>query len=193
MIAMLTRPGCDGLERPVAALVLALALAGLGAPVAAQTNAAVPVTATVVSGCRITSPPGSARLDFGAIDPLASGSVPSTAIVQLACGRGARPLVGLNNGRNAGGGSKRMRSGTTANYLRYSIRRPTGVAIGNSGTCAESGAEWNARNRLNLSTAFAAAGGAVDVKLCGYVPRPQANVRALGTPYTDTVTLTVQF
>jgi spore coat protein U-like protein len=193
MTATPTRPGCDGLDRPAVALVLALALAGIGAPSAAQTNAAVPVTATVVNSCRITSPPGSVQLDFGAVDPLASGSVPSTATFQVACSRGARPIVGLNNGRNVAGGSKRMRSGTSANYLRYSIRRPTGVAIGNSGTCAETGAEWNARNRLNLTTAFAAAGGAVDVKLCGYVPRPQANVRTMVTPYTDTVTLTVQF
>jgi spore coat protein U-like protein len=151
------------------------------------------VSAVVDGSCRITSPGAGLAMAFGTVDVLATGAIPATPTFSLQCSRGERPVVRLSGGRNRQGGVRRMRNGTTANYLAYSIRMPSGVTATDSGACAVTNPDWTPARSLSLASVFAASGGVADVKLCGYVTTPQPNVRGAGTPYTDVVRLTVRF
>ncbi|MDK2760920.1 MAG: spore coat U domain-containing protein [Sphingopyxis sp.] len=81
---------------------------GTGVPVR------VNVELKVENDCVITAP----NVAFGSA-PLAASFNPVTRTILIRCSAGAAYTVGLNDGDNAVGGVRRMRSGT--NYLRYEI------------------------------------------------------------------------
>jgi hypothetical protein len=103
-------------------------------------------------------------------------------------------VISLDSGQQPRGAlQKRMRAGTTENYLEYQIRVPSNVGFADSGTCAPSNREWSFAQRLSLGPVFAAAGGSLDVRLCGYVNTPQAAAAPSALPFTDIVVMTVTF
>ncbi|MFT4054739.1 MAG: spore coat U domain-containing protein [Novosphingobium sp.] len=95
---------------------------GTGAPVT------VTVTLNVLPDCQITAP----DLAFGTA-PLAGSFNPVTRTISVRCSFGSSYTVGLGNGQNFSG-TRRMREGTSANYLNYEIYRGNSVSAGRWGS-----------------------------------------------------------
>ncbi|WP_381492006.1 Csu type fimbrial protein [Sphingosinicella xenopeptidilytica] len=87
---------------------------GSGVPVT------INVSLTVENDCIITAP----DLAFGAA-PLVGTFNPVTRTISIRCSAGAAYTVGLDNGANASGSTRRMRRGATSDYLTYEIYRNT--------------------------------------------------------------------
>jgi spore coat protein U-like protein len=109
--------------------------------------------------------------------------------VSLTCNKGATVSVALNNGANASGTQKRMRSATALDFINYNITVPS--IVSGSATCpgALPGTEWNATGTFVATTLFSSTGGPKSIPLCVSVPAPQYPGTA--SDYTDTVTATL--
>lgn len=81
---------------------------GAGAPVT------ITVTLNVENDCMITAP----DVDFGAA-PLVSRFTPVTQTISVRCSAGASYSVGLSDGANYSGGTRRLRLGS--DFLRYEL------------------------------------------------------------------------
>ncbi len=109
----------------------------LGAPTVWGSGVLVTVTVQLVveNDCVINAP----SLAFGTA-PLVGSFSAATRTIQIRCSAGAAYSVGLNNGANALGTQRRMRSGT--NYLNYEIYKTTSTTErwGSVGTARRSSA-----------------------------------------------------
>lgn len=85
---------------------------GTGVPVT------INVSLTVDKDCAITAP----DVDFGTV-ALVSQFTPKTRTISIRCSADASYTVGLSNGDNYAGGSRRMKLGS--NYLRYELYQGT--------------------------------------------------------------------
>jgi spore coat protein U-like protein len=86
-----------------------------------STNFYVGVTATVSNACRITL---ATDLDFGSVGSVSS-SQDQTSQITVRCPSGTSWKLGLNNGANASGATRRMRS-PAGNYVNYELYRDGG-------------------------------------------------------------------
>lgn len=149
---------------------------GTGAPVT------VNVTLDLLNDCVITAPP----LDFG-VAPLAGSFGAVMRTISVRCSAGAAYNVGLGDGNHFAGGSRRMRRGASADYLRYEIYR--GPA--SSERWGNQPGEWR-----SSATADVNAGLHDGTTTQGFTYRavvdPSQPTPAPGS-YTDQVTLQVTF
>ena len=160
------------------------ALLALALPLAA--SAQITVSATVVAACTF----GSATVALNGAAIAAGAAVTNTAsTVNLTCNKGATVTVALNNGANATGTQKRLRAGTTTNYITYNLSRPNALVDGGPNTCPGlPGTEWNAANTVLATNLFVTTGGPKPIPIC--ISVPAAQYPQAGT-YTDTVTATL--
>ena len=147
-----------------------------GSGVAVRVN----VELVVANDCIITAP----NAGFGTA-PLAGSFNPITRTILIRCSAGATYTVGLNDGNNAVGGTRRMRSGS--NYLSYEIYKT-----------ASSPDRWGAVGsaRRGSETADTNAGVYDSVTTQGFDYRA-AVLSGQATPpagtYTDTILVDVAF
>jgi spore coat protein U-like protein len=160
---------------------------GLAAAATATTN--LSVTASIAANCTISTTP----IAFGAYDPVVANLTTDkdgTGTVTVACTKGASGLeIGMGNGSYYSGGTRRVFDGT-ADYLNYSIYKPSTNTPGDP--CAYTTA-WGtgvapSANNLALTNAPSKAGRTYNV--CGRMPQGQD--AAVGS-YTDTVVATIYF
>ncbi len=133
------------------------------------------VTASVAPQCStyVTS-----DLDFGTVAAATIASnVDRTTTIGLTCTNQTAWNIGLNNGANANGSVRRMRLGSTANYVSYELYRDS--------TRAQ---RWGTTIGTDTLTGTGN-GSAQTVTVYGRVP-PQSP--AAGS-YTDTVTVTITY
>ncbi|MEZ0133927.1 MULTISPECIES: Csu type fimbrial protein [Novosphingobium] len=88
----------------------------------------VTVTLKVLPDCQITAP----DLAFGTA-PLVGSFSAVTRTISVRCSLNSTYTVGLGNGQNFSG-TRRMRQGTTSNYLNYEIYRGSSVSAGRWGS-----------------------------------------------------------
>lgn len=150
---------------------------GTGVPVT------VAITLNVAADCQITAP----DLSFGAA-PLVGSFNPVTRTISVRCSRGSAYTVGLGNGQNFSG-TRRMRQGSTSNYLNYEIYRGTSVASGRWGSA-------NAGERRSSASADSNPGVYDSSTQQGFTYTaaidPLQSTPAAGT-YTDTIVVDIAF
>jgi spore coat protein U-like protein len=113
-------------SRMLAVVAAAAVCASSGSAAAGTATSSFQVTGTVIANCTITTTP----ITF-TYDPVSANATTDAAgaggTVTVACTKGSSPTIGLDNGLNAGLGSKggrAMKLGATANYLGYDIYWP---------------------------------------------------------------------
>lgn len=91
----------------------------------ATISGAFPFTAsaTVLPNCRAYT---ATDLDFGSIPGLITANRDQTSVLSMICTGRTAWNVGLNNGLNASGAIRRMRQGTSGNYVNYELYRDPG-------------------------------------------------------------------
>lgn len=165
-------------SRTIWAGVAAVALSTF--PIAAQqsgTSAALSVTASVSKNCTISTTP----VNFGAYDPVvanASSPQDSTGSVTVACTKGANARVGLDDGANSQGSTRRMQQSASA-HLNYEIYKDA-ARTSRWGTTVDESLDLGAAPNRNPRTYPA------------YGRIPAGQDATVGS-YTDTVVATVNF
>jgi spore coat protein U domain-containing protein, fimbrial subunit CupE1/2/3/6 len=157
----------------MAALVAGLVGATQPAVNAAAANSNFTVSASVAANCSISA----GALAFGAYDPVtanASTDLDQTSTITVACTKGSTGVVSLNNGSNASGSTRRMKSGT--DFLSYEMYSDSGRST-----------VWNASNTVSYTAASKATSG---LTLYGRVAAGQDV--PVGN-YSDTVQATITF
>ena len=157
-------------------LFVALASFVVGAAAgAAQSTATLGVSATVTSGCGVVATP----VAFGTyLGTAASPTVDALGAVVVTCPAGGTYDVRLNNGANAIGGLRRMRTlFGPASFLNYELYKDPARTqrFGNSNA-----------ERVN------GVGSGLPQTIPVYARLPGAQVAPLGT-YLDTIQVTLQF
>ena len=133
------------------------------------------VSATVPSKCQAYS---ATDLDFGSVSGTLDAAVDRTSTLGMTCTGRTAWQVGLDNGRNASGNTRRMRLGTTASYVTYELYRD-----------AARTQRWG--NTLNADTLQGTGTGLPQaLTVHGRVPAPQTP--AAGA-YGDTITVTITY
>ena len=157
----------------VAALVAGIAGYSQSNLEAATATSSFTVSASVSANCTISA----GALAFGAYDPVvanASTDLDQISTVTVACTKGSTGVVSLDNGVNASGSTRRMKSG--ANFLSYEMYNDSGRTV-----------VWNATNTVSYTAASKASTG---LTLYGRVAAGQdVPVGA----YSDTVVATITF
>ena len=150
---------------------------GTGAPVT------VNITLDVLPDCQITAP----NVTFGTA-PLVGSFNAVTQSISVRCSKDSSYSVGLSDGANFSG-TRRMRQGTTSNYLAYEIYRGASSSAGRWGSAI-------AGERRSSGTADSNPGIYDTVTLQGYTYNAAINTvqttPAAGT-YTDTVIVDIAF
>ena len=140
----------------------------------------IAVTMIVTNDCAINAP----ALDFGSA-PLADSFDPVTQTITVRCSKDAAYTVGIDNGLNASGSTRRLSSGQGA--IAYDLYFPAG-----------SGARWGSvgAERRSSSQASTNAGTYTGSTSQTYTYRAQITAGQSTPPagtYTDTLTVDVQF
>lgn len=136
-------------------------------------NFAFNVSALVQSQCKITT---ATDLSFGSAPGLLTSNVDQTSSISLTCGANTSWQLGLDNGLNASGNTRRMTIG--GNYVTYELYRDLNRTQ-----------RWG--NTLNTDTQSGTGTGTAQTLIVyGRVP-PQTAVPA--TNYTDKITVTVTY
>ncbi len=133
------------------------------------------VSATVPSRCQAYT---TTDLDFGSVPATITGNLDQTSTIGMTCTGRTAWQVGLDNGLNASGNVRRMRLGSTGNYVTYELYRNSARTL-----------RWG--NTLNTDTATGTGtGNPQALSVYGRVPAPQTP--AAGS-YSDTVTVTITY
>lgn len=149
---------------------------GTGVPVT------INVSLTVENDCIITAP----DLAFGSA-PLVGTFNPVTRTISIRCSAGTAYTVGLDNGANASGSTRRMRRAATGDYLSYEIFRDT-ITTNRWGTVgAERRSSASADSNPGIYDGSTLQGFSYRAVIDPGQPTPTA-----GT-YTDTIILDVTF
>jgi spore coat protein U-like protein len=141
---------------------------------AATAGGTLPVSATVVKGCSVTTTP----LTFGDYDPSAGANVDKTADLKVLCTTGTSFQVGLNAGMTgASVGARKMTNGGVAlNYGLYQdLSRQT---------------NWGNTPGTDTPTAVTATATTATLTVYGRIPSGQ---NVLAGAYDDTVSVTVTY
>ncbi len=154
------------------ALTTALTL-GVALPAgAASTSTTFNVTATVLNSCAVAA----TDLAFGNYDPASATDKTGTSTITVTCTLGTPFDMGLNNGNNASGSTRRMASG--AARLTYQIYKDVG-ATQILGSVAAS-----------LGVSGVGTGAGLPTLIHGVIPKAQ-NVGA--GAYSDVITVSVDY
>jgi spore coat protein U-like protein len=146
----------------------------------ATSNLAVQITIT--ASCTINA----ATLDFGS-NPgttLVAANIDASSTVSVTCTSGSPYSIGMDNGANASGTQRRMKTG--ANFLNYNLYVDAGRT--NAWTTSASSSTCTTANSCALGTGN---GSAQSVSIFGRVP-------SIGTApptgvYSDTVLMTITY
>ena len=145
---------------------------GTGGPITVAAPSAG-VTASVAAKCTVGT---ATDLDFGSVPGLLRTATDKTSLVRMTCTNRAAYQVGLNNGQNASGTTRRMSSGS--GFVTYDLYRDNPRSL-----------HWG--NTLNSDTAAGTGSGSEQtMTVYGRVPA-QTAVRA--GAYSDIVTVTVTY
>ncbi|HDS1744919.1 MULTISPECIES: spore coat U domain-containing protein [Pseudomonas] len=143
-------------------------------------NQTLTVTLTVSNDCQITTP----TISFGSA-PVVAGFGTVNQSVNLSCTKGSSYTVGLDDGQNASGGRRRMKSAAN-DYLAYDIFKSAGaVRWGAVGGARRSSSDANVNPGVGTGT------GSQVFNYNAKVYTDQATPPA--ATYTDNVILDVQF
>ncbi len=149
---------------------------------AGTATANMTVQVTITAACTINA----ATLDFGsnAGTSLVASNIDAATTVSVTCTNGSPYSIGMDNGANATGAQRRMKTGT--NFLNYNLYVDS--ARTNAWTTAASSTTCTTANSCALGTGN---GSAQTVSIYGRVP-------SIGTAppagsYTDTVTMTITY
>lgn len=157
----------------IAAALIALPLAVLAGTASSQFT----VTGTVVANCSISTT--GISFTYDPVSANASADALNSGTVTIACTKGSSPSIALDNGLNAGLGSKgprAMKMAGTSNYLGYDIYWPgTKTSWSAASPFVPPAPNSKAARTFNMDGAALAGQDVV-----------------VGT-YTDTVTATVNF
>jgi spore coat protein U-like protein len=140
------------------------------------------VQITITASCTINA----ATLDFGS-NPgttLVAANIDASSTVSVTCTSGSPYSIGMDNGANASGTQRRMKTG--ANFLNYNLYVDAGRT--NAWTTAASNSTCTTANSCALGTGN---GSAQSVNIYGRVP-------SIGTApptgaYSDTVLMTITY
>ena len=132
------------------------------------------VSATFANTCHISS---ATDLDFGAVSSL-PGNRDQISTIQLRCPAGTPWRVGLDNGSNAAGNTRRM-AGPNGNYLRYELYRD-----------AQRTQRWGGKAIATDNSIGAGTNAMQSLTVHGRVP---AQATPAAGSYSDTVTITLVF
>jgi spore coat protein U-like protein len=149
---------------------------------AATATSNLTVQITITASCTINA----ATLDFGS-NPgttLVAANIDASSTVSVTCTSGSPYSIGMDNGANASGAQRRMKTG--ANFLNYNLYVDAGRT--NAWTTAASNSTCTTANSCALGTGN---GSAQSVSIYGRVP-------SIGTApppgaYTDTVLMTITY
>ncbi|MCD9098805.1 spore coat U domain-containing protein [Luteimonas fraxinea] len=141
----------------------------------ASTGFPFTASAPVASRCTIST---ATDLDFGNVPGAIATNRDQTSAVTFTCTGRTAWNVGLDNGIHAAGTTRRMRLGTSANYVRYELYRDAGHSQ-----------RWGTTAGTDTASGTGS-GGAQTVTVQGRVPAGQ--MVPAGT-YADTVTVTITY
>lgn len=166
-----------------AAAISVLVLLCAVAPARAGTaTGSLTVQMTITASCTISV----ATLNFGTVPgtAVASAATNASANISVTCTSGSPYSIGMDNGANASGSQRRMKSGS--NFLNYNLYVDSGLT--NAWTTASSSSTCSSANSCYLGTGN---GAAQTVPVYGRMP-------AVGTApppgsYSDTVTMTITY
>jgi spore coat protein U-like protein len=157
-------------------LVTAATVAVFTAPIASAstTTGNIAVSATVSTVCTL----GTTPLNFGevALTGATTGATPGTATVTTTCTGGGAYSVGLDSGLNSVAAQRNLKSGTT--LLAYGLY--TDLAHGTVWPVAP-GVAGTGNAAAQSLTVYGLIGAGLPI------------ISGSGTPYTDTVTVTVTY
>ncbi len=139
---------------------------------AATTTTTFNVTATVLNSCSVTA----TDLAFGTYDPASVTDKQGASTITVTCTLGTAYDLGLNNGTNASGSTRRMASGSSR--LNYQVYKDAGAT-------QVLGAVANALGVTGVGT-----GVGVPTLIYGVIPKAQ-NVNA--GAYSDVITVSVDY
>ncbi len=171
------------LRRNGAAIAIGLVcLAAATRAWAATATANLTVQITITASCTISA----TTLNFGTLAGTAVSASPTSAStnVSVTCTNGSPYSIGMDNGANASGSQRRMKSGT--NFLNYNLY--TNAGLTNAWTTATSTTTCTTTNSCFLGTGN---GAAQSVPIYGQMPAVGSAPPA-GT-YSDTVTMTITY
>ncbi|WP_416465563.1 spore coat U domain-containing protein [Pseudomonas sp. LFS044] len=143
-------------------------------------NQTLTVTLTVSNDCQITTP----NINFGSA-PVVAGFGTVSQGISLSCTKGSSYTVGLDDGQNAAGGRRRMKSAAN-NYLAYDIFKSAGAVRWGSLTSAR-----RSSSDADVNPGVGTGTGSQVFNYNAKVYTDQATPPA--TTYTDNVILDVQF
>jgi len=133
----------------------------------------VGVTASVAAKCTVGT---ATDLDFGSVPGLLLTATDKASLVRMTCTNRAAYQIGLDNGKNASGTTRRMSSGS--GFVTYDLYRDTPRTL-----------RWG--NILNTDTATGTGSGAEQtLTVFGRVPAQSA---ARAGVYNDIITVTVTY
>lgn len=164
------------LRQRLTALGIAAASLSGGAALADTETANLNIQAVVVNACSVTD----AALNFGTIDPAAGTITPGTTNINVTCNLGTSFAVGLDDGANVSSGARRLRRGSSTEYLDYELYKDVSIS-GRFGDAVTS-------ERVSALTGLGIAPNVIAVY--GHIPSGQA--ASAGT-YSDTVQITVYY
>ncbi|PTR27353.1 spore coat protein U-like protein [Luteibacter sp. OK325] len=145
---------------------------GTGGPITVAASS-VGVTASVAAKCTVGT---ATDLDFGSVPGLLKTATDKTSLVRMTCTNRAAYQVGLDDGQNASGGTRRMSSGT--GFVSYDLYRDSQRTL-----------HWG--STLNTDTATGTGSGSEQtMTVYGRVPA-QAAVKA--ATYSDIIMVTVTY
>lgn len=163
-------------EAPLATAAYPTSCTAGGTGGASTTNAfPFNASATVPSSCRAYS---ASNLDFGAIPGLVVANANSISTIGLTCTGRTAWAMGLNNGLNPNGSTRRMKRGVADDFVTYELYRDSA---------------WTSRwgNTVNTDTVDSVGTGLQQlITVYGRLPAPQTPVPG---SYSDTVTVTVTY
>ncbi len=102
----------------IASLVLVGAMGVVTGQAFAADNADVQVTAAVINNCKIID---TQDIDFGSLDPANAIDVDGEGAVVLKCTKGVDYALSADMGRNEDGGERRMKAGSSNDFLAYAL------------------------------------------------------------------------
>jgi len=164
---------------------MAWALGCVAVAASAQT-ANMAVSASIAGSCSVIANP----LAFSVYDPLSPTALNGQSSVVITCSTGAGASLAMGIGANSTGtgasAQRRMRIGTTANYVNYSVFQPSSST--ESAACAFT-TPWGNGTAGGAVLAIGTAGSPTPrtYNVCGQIPAGQSS--AIGT-YADTVVVT---
>lgn len=139
----------------------------------APANVPMPVSAQLISACKITAAP----LNFGSHPSNFSANIPGTSTITSSCTKGTPYQIGLNNGLYASGNQRRMKA-ADGQYINYELYKD-----------ASRSQRWG--NTLNADTLTGTASGVnQNSSVYGQV-MPQTGLEA--ADYRDTITATITY